>query len=1199
MLELLGSTGLGSLGRSMSDAAPVLVAIFAAVSAFVLISRTLAGSPTKRERANILARIGSGLVTALSSNWQLTLLALTAFVLSVASGWTTWDGMRNFTGEPILSLMVTFGIQGVMLIIAWLIGESFATGTSRAGERFQVEKYVAIPAGILCFIGIANALGLVEALNSSQTLNAAFSTFANWALLLGVGLLVFSAMFLNQQSTILQPYLHSVQVMARNVVLWVMFFGCMATSVFFSFDSLFSAIFPQEERQRAGEIRATRQIAEVVNDIGVLATRRQAEEADQLFRHPGWAAYERSLEVLSQASQGAEQAIERYFVERMEAHRTAMATQQERIATAKGGQAGLVSNKGVLTDELSRLKAERPGLAADLAEKKTELEARNRNIDAKRVEAMAEERGAEGTLKVGKGPMYRERIAELAQLQDAVKIQEQRVRDATKRMADVDARIAQVGRALAAVDADLAKLQGEAETAAQRIAVAEQVKAGDENGVPKVDPARVRAGFERALADFRQKPTADRLGMLTAQCSQLLGAMLSTPATKDRVRTIDCDPKQANEAAARVFALNTGLVTFTRHCVGGDKLPDSGGTDALLTFGRKCLQDSGLPSKDSADMAAKISSMDLNRDDKAHRFVVTWNAFSDGNRLAYLALAIAIAIDSLVFMSGLFGANAVRSPLTEIDDRGEMTADQLESIVDSALHDTAHPRATLQAIMAALHPINGDRGFTSELILDVRDDEITREVRQVLNQAATIGAVRNVSQDRTRYHLHYGLVRYLGLALKKAPRLSQSQVDRKELVHVVGVALLPYPQHNAEQVLSEMHPVSDSEGFAAETYPFRIAEEDKRRLVLNALGAGATVTGAVKRENDNGRYFVSTDFYKTLLLMRAGAIPAFRDDVAGSRFLGRAPVDGGPLLAASGKVIGGPIDAPRIEDRTRGHLPPVGDPGGVSPQPRPPETPAPRRSMSSASVPLVAPAARSSPPPPPASQQGPSPAPDPSVHPSRPPPRSAAVYSVTSALDEAGPMADPSLSEAIRSEVIQLGGLHNWSEREIRICRAIGAESEPEKALRRLTARAPRLAQLVRDTIDENRASLRHAYESLLAHHGQDSMYTQVLETVVVEMGDFMPLLMLTPGGPYQQLLEHTLIGHLERQAGEGVLNEADQLLLARARAQVEALRRLADNLPDRFSRIVRIIDQYDERETRRQGGADGGGSDVDNRPLT
>ena len=39
-----------------------------------------------------------------SENWQLALLGSTAIALSLASGWTTWDGMRNFTGEPILSV---------------------------------------------------------------------------------------------------------------------------------------------------------------------------------------------------------------------------------------------------------------------------------------------------------------------------------------------------------------------------------------------------------------------------------------------------------------------------------------------------------------------------------------------------------------------------------------------------------------------------------------------------------------------------------------------------------------------------------------------------------------------------------------------------------------------------------------------------------------------------------------------------------------------------------------------------------------------------------------------------------------------------------------------------------------------------------------------------------------------------------------
>ena len=45
------------------------------------------------------------------SNWRLALLGSAALLLSFAGGWTTWDGMRNFTQEPLLSGMITFGIQ--------------------------------------------------------------------------------------------------------------------------------------------------------------------------------------------------------------------------------------------------------------------------------------------------------------------------------------------------------------------------------------------------------------------------------------------------------------------------------------------------------------------------------------------------------------------------------------------------------------------------------------------------------------------------------------------------------------------------------------------------------------------------------------------------------------------------------------------------------------------------------------------------------------------------------------------------------------------------------------------------------------------------------------------------------------------------------------------------------------------------------
>jgi hypothetical protein len=100
----------------------------------------------------------------------------------------------------------------------------------------------------------------------------------------------------------------------------------------------------------------------------------------------------------------------------MEERRRAIAQQQERVATAQSGQAGLAGKKVSLAEELSRLKVERPTLAAEYGQHQSELDAKAREIDAKRVEGLAEDRGVEGTLKQGKGPVYRQRQAELATL---------------------------------------------------------------------------------------------------------------------------------------------------------------------------------------------------------------------------------------------------------------------------------------------------------------------------------------------------------------------------------------------------------------------------------------------------------------------------------------------------------------------------------------------------------------------------------------------------------------------------------------------------------------------------------------------------------------------------------------------------------------------------------------------------------------
>ena len=488
-------------------------------------------------------------------------------------------------------------------------------------------------------------------------------------------------------------------------------------------------------------------------------------------------------------------------------------------------------------------------------------------------------------------------MAELARLQDAYKIQESRVRDAKQRLDQTDARIAALQRELAAVDGEIAKLKGEEVTAGQRIKLTQDSGTGDEQ--PRTDPARVRPSFERARLDFRQDPTREKLAALHQQCSQLYGAMVGTPATKDRVRGIDCDPKQASETAGVMFALNDGIRTFGAACAGGDKLEANKTTDALYGFSRKCLADSGLPARETDELRTKINYLELSRDDKAHPFVATINAFNDGNRLAYLALGIAVAMDLLVFMSGLFGANAVRSPLSDVPSMKARSGRQLEAIVQNALLPDTFDNA--RAVLNAMRPMTSRDGFSARVVLHEHDPHAS-DVRRVLNAAATIGAVRHVDGHDELYEVRSELFEFLSVVAKKAFEANDDNARQAELRKVVEVALRPHVGDHADIVLHQCRPISERNGFSAEIYLGRMPADDAF-VVQKVLNAGATLSYVQldERPDQDQRYYVHKQLYKTLLLISSAA------HRTGQRSM--APRLAGPEQPAA--LEGGSLDAQR------------------------------------------------------------------------------------------------------------------------------------------------------------------------------------------------------------------------------------------------------------------------------------------------
>ncbi|MBU1211676.1 MAG: hypothetical protein KJ587_10435 [Alphaproteobacteria bacterium] len=851
------------------------------------------------------------------SNWQLALLGATGLILSLASGWTTWDGMRNFTNEPLLSLMITFGIQGVMLIVAWLIGESFASGmnvnrsvrSERAGFAGHGFEWVA---GAM--LGIVIVGGTIVLIVRAQ--EAATPLLTNDQLLFGAVALASLALVAILQGDLLSPYVQSSKIILRNAVLWVMFLACMATSVFFSFDSLFSTIFPQSERIRAAELRAQNQVAGIVSDIGQTIATRRLQEAEALFSSPGWLAYERQLDKLAGKAQGAQAAIEDHFNQQIEQRNTQRSAHQERLASAESQQSGLKIKSIQLNEEISRLQAERPEAAAAVDRQRQVVLEIQRRLDEQRAKVLAEEKGVEGTGKVGRGQQWRTEKAAEERMRAEMQVANERLGAPQKRMNSIDERVATIKAELAQIEGQLAQLQGEAQTAEQRISNLE-ASTGTAQDSLKVDPSRVLPSFERAKVAFRQDPTAVGLTDLQLQCTNLLGAMAATQSTKESVREIDCDPKSASEAASVVFALNNGTSVFNANCAGGERLEQLGSTDALFGFARKCLSDSGLPSKDTDALRTKINFAELNRDDKAHRFVVTWNAFGDGNRLAYLALAIAIAIDALVFMSGLFGANAVRSPLQDVPRRQARSAQQLEAVIENALQP--HPYENARAAIAAMRPIESRNGFTQRVTLSDPSIPDYDAVLNVLNAACSIGAATEDQERPDSYLVRPELFEFLSILSHRHYKANDEHRRLAELNRLITVALQPHVGDHAAVVLHNMHPINEHNEFTSEVL-FKEIEDAEKPIVKRALNA-ASVLSFVKRDTRPGeadRFYVHRDLYKTLMNIAAANQPTGMWREQRPMLTGAAPGarDGGRLSAQPRQVAAAPAQQPALSDHS-------------------------------------------------------------------------------------------------------------------------------------------------------------------------------------------------------------------------------------------------------------------------------------------
>lgn len=826
-------------------------------------------------------RISQTFFNEVLTNWRLVLLGITGIVLSLASGWTTWDGMTDFTcpgrGQgaicitpAILSFMITFGIQGVMLIAAWLIGETFAssfTGKSSRAPFAVVGSIGAVVAGLLV-VSVVLAFATDRPwqsvfADSFEAINAFVQTETpGWTTVVVVLAGVMAAAVAFGSKELFGPYMRGIKTVLANMPLWLMFAACMATSVFFSFNSLFSSIFPPDERERAAELRVRNQVAGVISDVETRIGERRVEAVSALFRSPEWESFNSDLTGLIEVAQKAPDELENLKLERVGRQTQAQQEQEASKSAATAKRSVLVAERDRLMSGLEGADAAGSPAAGKVADLEGELQAKKSEIIKAEADMRGEAQGVRGTGQAGRGPKWRA----LRDKVNALRLDEEEIEGrldiARRQLARQSDRMAASTTRLQELATEIARLDGEVRRADESLTILRQRGAGTAVG-QDIDALGGAAAMAAQLVQFRRDPTKEQFDQVQNLCGSLRTTVASVPSLATQIETINCEPSGAADSASRVFTFNAALATYAANCNNGDRL-GTNSIDELLAFGGQCIQSAGLPGTDTAGFRAELNSVALNRDDKAHPLVVTVNAFQDGNRLAYLALAIAIAIDGLVFMSGLFGANAVRSPLADAPMTRARSVSDLEDAITSALEfDNSNAYGTAQLVLGAMSPIKETpEGYTIYVDLTSYSSLQQTQIRNVMTAGGTMGLTApdpHAKENKffVRPELYEFLASYCTRRLKLDPNLraelrekgasqeaerdalNRAEASRAIAAHVtdnefkrVGPLLedatAPYYVETANSVLRVMEPIWPKGDFAAYVYdPLTSRDEDE------------------------------------------------------------------------------------------------------------------------------------------------------------------------------------------------------------------------------------------------------------------------------------------------------------------------------------------------------------------------------------
>ena len=785
--------------------------------------------------------------------------------------------MQNFTDEVALALMITFGIQGVMLVLAWHVGvrlseTGFEGPPVLAPSRFggaapllsRLLEFTAVTAlgAIALYLVVRYIFQDNEVIVIPEWPVIQYSATVLAAAIIGILALRFG-------QNLTQYFIHAFHFAMRNSVPILMVIVCLFTSVFFSFDALFSKIVPEAERNRLADLRSKTDIAAIINKMQDKTAHSHRRAASEVLWSKEWLTYgvklkevQAALQQVPEAATAKIEEVRKSSLEQLQANeRTLADLKVERDEVDRTRQRAMARLE-LARERASLLRAELNKL------NKAVFEVESRIVE-KTAEADAEERGIGATSVRGRGPAFRRLTEEIERIREEKANAELRRDGYRKRSAESIDAVSELEREVATLSTRIEQFDNRiAQQRANPQATSESISLAQVRGQVK----QFEADLEASRLGFEQNPSREALDALQSQCAKSVGFITSYAAQTRTLDSTACSTASLQQATARLFALNAARPALAKKCVSSNAALIDATVGARLTFVRDCLNLSGLLPTEAKSITADINALERERDDQAHRFVVTYNAFLDGNKLAFLALGIAVAVDILVLASGLLGATAIRSSFAGRGLRNDLSASERELLVETALMpDVARNarRAVAEFNPTTRRELGLSAHWTHELNIDrVVDKNLKSVLRRLMNAGMTIGAVSPEPRRSGTYRVNVSLIEFL---IKLARSSDTPEEYDHEFIVALERAMGDAPAENAAALLQYFLPTNRTAGYTSRIDIPSVVKEDQQ-VLLRCLNVASSFGYVADEETkDSGlEILLRAEVYLALLDMAAG-----------------------------------------------------------------------------------------------------------------------------------------------------------------------------------------------------------------------------------------------------------------------------------------------------------------------------------------